>query len=121
MIIDLSEPEFYNNRRGYGTTPSRYREKKGKGKYFENKLCSCCSATENLTRHHLKNIKGNKTGMTQILCRKCHNQAEREYERLGIIKNQVPVKLTDNEQLQLDYINGLLPFYSLGKPDRFGL
>ena len=111
MIIDLNEPEFYKHR-PYGQIPSRYRVT-SKAKYFENKLCSHCSTTENLTRHHLKSKNGKKTGKTQILCRKCHDFAEREYEKLGIVERAVPLKLTDNEQLQLDYINGLLPFYSL--------
>jgi len=112
MKIDLSEPEFYKHR-PYGQIPSRYRPTPKGGKYFENKLCAYCSRTNNLTRHHLKDIKGNKTGQTQILCRKCHDQAEREYERLGIVKGKLPIKLTHNEQLELDYINGLIPFYSM--------
>ncbi len=113
MIVDLSEPEFYSrHHRPYGQIPSRYRVS-SKAKYFENKLCANCSITENLTRHHIKSKNGKKTGKTQILCRKCHNKAEREYEKLGIVKKAVPVKLTENEQLELDYINGLLPFYSL--------
>lgn len=111
MIIDLNEPEFYKHR-PYGQIPSRYRVS-SKANYFENKLCANCSITENLTRHHIKSKNGKKTGKTQILCRKCHNKAEREYEKLGIVKIIIPRKLTHNEQLHLDYINGFIPFYSL--------
>ena len=72
--------------------------------------CADCYTTENLTRHHLKNKQGKKTGKIRVLCRKCHNKAENVYKAQGIIGSPATTK---NEKLQLDYMNGLLPFYSL--------
>jgi len=69
--------------------------------------CADCHTGVNLTRHHLKDQYGKKTGEIQILCRACHNLAEERYNQ------QFFIELTPNEQLQLDYMNGLLPFYSL--------
>lgn len=48
--------------------------------------CARCGTMWNRTRHHLKNLKGRKTGKVIILCRECHEQAEAEYRALGIIK-----------------------------------
>lgn len=86
------------------------------GKYFKNKICVNCSNKEDLTLHHIKYPNGKKTGQTQILCRHCHDKAEREYERLGIVKRPELIPLTQNERLQLDYMSGLLPFYSINRP-----
>lgn len=72
--------------------------------------CAECKTIENLTRHHLKNNDGKKTGKIKILCRKCHNRAENTYQSIGITGSPA---LSKKEKLQLDYMNGLLPFYSL--------
>ena len=74
--------------------------------------CNICGTLEYLTRHHLKNERGKKTGEIEILCRRCHNDAEEEYRLLGIVKLD-KITVSDNQQLQLDYINGLIPYYSL--------
>ena len=51
-----------------------------------NQPCAECGTFENLTRHHLKNNKGKKTGKTKILCRRCHNDVEEYYRLIGITK-----------------------------------
>lgn len=48
--------------------------------------CAKCGTMWDRTRHHLKNKEGKKTGRIVILCRKCHDEAEAEYRRLGIAK-----------------------------------
>ena len=76
-----------------------------------NTACTECGTLENLTRHHLKNMKGKKTGVITILCRSCHDDAEEHYRLIGVVKPH-KVTITHNEQLQLDYMNGKLSFYS---------
>jgi len=77
----------------------------------EGKPCAVCNTTEKLTRHHLKDLAGNRTGEIQILCSGCHDNVENYYRKLGIVKT-TPIVITHNEKLQLDYINGKIPFYS---------
>lgn len=53
--------------------------------------CSECGIDENLTKHHVKDIYGIKTGEIQILCRSCHDEVEKKYAyegRLG--KKRLP-------------------------------
>jgi len=38
--------------------------------------CVKCGTKENLTRHHLKNSDGNRTGEIIVLCWKCHQEVE---------------------------------------------
>jgi len=76
------------------------------------KSCYDCSAKDNLTRHHLKNPKGMKTGEIRILCRDCHNAAEESYRLYGITHKLKKLKLNPNQKLQLDYMNGKIQFYS---------
>src|SRR3990167_7634347 len=86
----------------------------GAGFIFEkyNKPCENCHTVDNLTLHHEKDIHERKTGKTKILCRDCHNAIEDEYRREGRIKSNI-IPITHNEQLKLDYMSGLLPFYSI--------
>ena len=85
---------------------------KSLSKIFEkfNQPCVECGTIEDLTRHHLKDMTGRKTGVITILCRSCHDNAEKKYRSLGIIQTN-KLSLTPNEKLQLDYINGKIPFY----------
>ena len=58
-------------------------------KFFKKTRTKClkCGTTKlKLTKHHLKNMNGKKNGKIQKLCRPCHNLAEEEYAKLGIIK-----------------------------------
>lgn len=48
--------------------------------------CENCFKKKKLTKHHLKDHKGNKTGEIQLLCRDCHDIAEDEYVEKGIVK-----------------------------------
>ena len=75
--------------------------------------CERCDTKKSLTRHHIKDLLGRKTGEVEILCRDCHNEAEEEYIMLGIIHIKKKHKLTRNEKLQRDYRDGKLPFYSI--------
>lgn len=45
--------------------------------------CENCRRTEpevKLTRHHVKNSKGNKTGEIKVLCRECHDEVEEKLD-----------------------------------------
>ena len=75
--------------------------------------CKLCNTTKNLTKHHLKNLDGKKNNRIMILCRDCHNIYEDIYYLFGML--DLPFILDPNEQLQLDYINGLIPFYSINQ------
>ena len=86
-------------------------------KNWINKFCKRCGIQDNLTKHHLKNSYGSKTGEIEILCRKCHDIAEKEYIDQGIIttsfqeyvlhmrRNVKPIK---GQFLNLE---PLIPFY----------
>lgn len=57
-------------------------------------------------------MNGRKTGKIRILCRPCHDEAEEEYRLLGIL--HIPKKrISHNQKLEMQYINGLIPFYSI--------
>ena len=81
--------------------------------WTKGRVCVSCGASDNLTRHHIKNPVGKKTGRIKILCRKCHTIAEKDYELRGIVTLQNRIKLSHNEKLQLDYMSGLIPYYSI--------
>lgn len=56
---------------------------------FKRKECKRCGLDTHrikLTRHHLKNMNGKKTGEIQLLCRPCHDIVEEEYIIMGIVK-----------------------------------
>lgn len=91
-----------------------YPKNKNHGFSYEKygKPCADCGAINGLTRHHLKDNNGFKTGEIQILCRPCHDEAELEYQKLGIIET-TNIKLTDTEKLEMQYRNGLIPYYSI--------
>lgn len=80
-----------------------------------HKPCNRCGTLNNLTEHHLKDKSGYRTGEIEILCRSCHNIAEKEYKEQGIgfIEKHKPIKIDSEMELQLQYMNGLLPFYSI--------
>ncbi len=59
-------------------------------KYYLN--CVRCGTTKNLSRHHIKDKNGKKTGKIEILCRECHDEAEIEYMELGIVKLNEPAQ-----------------------------
>ena len=78
--------------------------------------CPQCGQLRYMTRHHVKNSKGIKTGEIQRMCRDCHDEVEEEYRLYGILKVNPPKikvpKITSNEKLHLDYMGGLIPFYA---------
>ena len=75
--------------------------------------CEECDIAEGLTRHHLKDFLGRKTGEIKILCRSCHDEAEKEYIMFGIIPTKKKRKLSHNQKLERDYRDGKIPFYSI--------
>jgi len=77
-----------------------------------NKGCYDCGAKDHLTLHHLKDTKGFKTGKTRILCRPCHNAAEHLYGLAGKTSYTLKSYIDPNLKLELDYMNGKIPFYS---------
>lgn len=42
--------------------------------------CNRCGTMENRTRHHKKNKYGKRTGEIEILCRPCHDIADKEHQ-----------------------------------------
>lgn len=77
----------------------------------EKEPCPKCGQLRYMTKHHLKDEDGIKTGDVEIMCRDCHDDAEEEY-RLKGITTAAPPKITRNERLKLDYYSGLIPFYA---------
>lgn len=106
----MINPKQNNQTVTNGTSPSRIFEKTGLA-------CTECGAIKNLSRHHLKNMRGKKTGVIKILCRRCHDDAEEEYRLLGIVQKQ-KTPITRNEKLELEYMNGKIPFYSTQPTER---
>ncbi len=77
----------------------------------EKERCPKCNELRYMTRHHVKDELGRKTGDIEIMCRDCHDDVEEDYNKRGIT-SAVPPKITPNEKLQLDYMGGLIPFYA---------
>lgn len=73
--------------------------------------CPKCGQIRYITKHHVKDNFGRKTGEIEKMCRDCHDDVEADYNKRGIT-NTVPVKITPNEKLQLDSMTGLIPFYA---------
>ena len=73
--------------------------------------CPTCGEIRYMTKHHVKDNLGRKTGEIQRICRDCHDDVEADYNKKGI-SSATPPKLTPNEKLQLDYMTGLIPFYA---------
>ncbi len=73
--------------------------------------CPKCDQIRYMTKHHVKDDLGRKTGEIEKMCRDCHDDVEADYNKRGIT-SAVPVKITPNEKLQLDYMSGLIPFYA---------
>lgn len=82
-----------------------------------NKPCSNCGTWERLTRHHVKDMEGIKTGEIVILCRPCHDEVEIQYRREGRIRQPAydlytkgrKDRITSIKNVQLDRI---LPYYA---------
>ncbi len=83
--------------------------------------CIECGTFENLSRHHLKDSNGKKTGVVSILCRPCHDLAEEEYDKKGILHKDNPKYLEwlrvgggDKKVLSRDNVtnDSLIPFHS---------
>lgn len=54
-----------------------------------NDICSKCELECEITKHHVKDVDGIKTGEIQYVCRECHDGIELQYYlegRLGKIK-----------------------------------
>ena len=73
--------------------------------------CPKCGQIRYMTKHHVKDELGRKTGEIEKMCRDCHDDVEADYNKRGIA-TAIPVKITPNEKLQLDYMTGLIPFYA---------
>jgi len=73
--------------------------------------CPKCDQIRYMTKHHIKDELGRKTGKIEKMCRDCHDDVEADYNNRGIT-SAAPPKITPNEKLQLDYMTGLIPFYA---------
>ena len=81
----------------------------------EKDECPKCHQLRYMTRHHVKNSKGVKTGEIQKMCRDCHDEVEEEYRLYGMIKPDTKLKkktinLTSNSNKQWD--QPIIPFYA---------
>jgi len=52
----------------------------------QKEVCPNCKQLRYMTRHHVKDSKGRKTGEIQRICRDCHDEVEEEYRLYGMIK-----------------------------------
>lgn len=78
----------------------------------EKEVCPNCNQLRYMTRHHVKNRNGKKTGEIQRICRDCHDEIEEEYRLYGMTKPNVTQKKTKSNYIQK---TPLLPFYATGK------
>lgn len=81
----------------------------------EKEVCPNCNQLRYMSRHHVKNIKGEKTGEIQRMCRDCHDEIEEEYRLYGVIKSSPPKKskminLTSYSNKEWD--QPIQPFYA---------
>jgi len=88
-----------------------------------DKPCARCNTRHNLTRHHIKNKAGRRTGKIIILCRECHDLAEERYEEEGIAGKNNPVYMEwlkvkggDRDILSINNVthDSLIPFHARG-------
>ena len=77
----------------------------------QKEKCPNCNQIRYMTKHHVKDNLGRKTGEIQKMCRDCHDEVEEDYNNRGI-SNAYPPKITPNEKLHLNYMSGLIPFYA---------
>jgi len=77
----------------------------------EKEICPNCNQLRYMTRHHVKDRNGKKTGKIQRICRDCHDEIEEEYRLYGMIKPNVIQK----KKSKYTQETPLLPFYATGK------
>ena len=77
--------------------------------------CSECHQFRYMTRHHVKNSKGIKTGEIQKMCRECHNEWEEYYRLYGMIIHPKKLKKQDYQERVVFYPsqNPIIPFYAV--------
>ncbi len=82
----------------------------------EKEICPNCNQLRYMTRHHVKNSKGEKTGEIQRMCRDCHDEIEEEYRLYGISNVTLNIKVKKIKS-NSNYIQKtpLLPFHATGK------
>ena len=54
--------------------------------------CPKCDQIRYMTKHHVNDHLGRKTGEIQKMCRDCHDEIEEEYRLYGMIKHSPPKK-----------------------------
>ena len=68
-----------------------------------------------MTRHHVKNSKGKKTGEIQKMCRDCHDEVEEEYRLCIMInrKKKLKKKVYDHTPIYPKSTpDPIIPFYA---------
>ena len=78
----------------------------------QKEKCPKCDQIRYMTRHHVKDHLGRKTGEIQKMCRDCHDEVEEEYRLHGMLKHSNPKKskiinLPSNKQ----WPQPIQPFY----------
>ncbi len=81
----------------------------------QKEICPNCNQLRYITRHHVKNRKGKKTGEIQRICRDCHDEIEEEYRLYGISNVTLKVKKKIKSNSKYIQKTPLLPFYATGK------
>lgn len=78
--------------------------------------CPKCNELRYITRHHVKNSKGIKTGEIEKMCRNCHDEVEESYRLYGMIKHPKKLKKKDYDKTPIipKSQESLIPFYALG-------
>jgi len=52
----------------------------------QKEKCPKCNQIRYMTKHHIKDHLGRKTGEVEKMCRDCHDEIEEEYRLHGMIK-----------------------------------
>jgi len=84
----------------------------------QKEKCTICNQIRYMTRHHVKDKRGRKTGEIQKMCRDCHDEIEEEYRLQGMIKPAAKKSKSTNLTSHLNkesQSSSLIPFYARGK------
>ncbi len=77
--------------------------------------CPTCSQIRYMTKHHVKDNLGRKTGEVQNMCRDCHDDIEEEYRLYGMLKPAKPKKssklVTLASHSNKEWYHPMQPFY----------
>ena len=77
--------------------------------------CPKCDQIRYMTKHHVKDNLGRKTGKIKIMCRDCHDEIEEEYRLYGMIKSSPKKKskmINLTSHSNKEWYQPIQPFYA---------